>query len=135
MNTGLAKNCIPLYTHKVPAGFPSPADDYIETSLDLNEHLVQRPTSTFFVRVIGESMIGAGIFNNDLLVVDKSLEAKSGDIVLATVSGEFTLKRFIKKGRGIFLEPENPKFKAIKISKEMDFSIWGVAIHAIRNLR
>ncbi len=134
MNQKESLNFVPLYLSSVPAGFPSPADDYIEAHLDLTEYLVKRPNSTFFVRVIGDSMIGAGIFDGDLLIVDKSLNASNGSIVLASVDGEFTLKEFYSKNGLIFLLPRNPKFKKTPINSAMDFSVWGVATHAITHL-
>jgi DNA polymerase V len=89
---------LPLFGGKVAAGFPSPADDYVEKSLDLNELLVKRPAATFFVRVQGASMIGAGIHNGDMLVVDRSLEAQSGSVVIAVINGDLTVKRLVIKG-------------------------------------
>ena len=88
---------IPLYTERVAAGFPSPADDYLEDKIDLNQYLVKHPASTFLVRASGNSMINAGIFPNDILVVDKSVKAESGNVVIAIIDGELTVKRYIKK--------------------------------------
>lgn len=124
----------PYYPCHVPAGFPSPADDYIEQTLDLNEFLIRHPAATFFVRVRGHSMINAGIFNNDLLVVDRSLEPCDGRVVLAVVNGEFTVKRLQKNKQGTFLHPENPVFSSIEIKPDMDFEIWGVVAHVIHSL-
>jgi DNA polymerase V len=118
----------------VPAGFPSPADDYIEQTLDLNEFLIRHPAATFFVRVRGHSMINVGIFNNDLLVVDRSLEPCDGRVVLAVVNGEFTVKRLQKNRQGTFLHPENPAFSSIEIKPDTDFEIWGVVAHVIHSL-
>ena len=125
---------LPLYACKVQAGFPSPADDYMEGKLDLNEHLVQHPTATFFVRATGESMLGAGIHPGDILVVDRSLEAKSGKIIIAAVDGELTVKRLKKTANGMCLMPENKAFKPLPISDDNDVVIWGVVtnvIHAV----
>ncbi len=123
----------PLFGSKVPAGLPSLADDHLEDTLDLNEHLVQHPAATFFVRVMGDSMIGAGICDGDMLVVDRSLEPKPGAIVVAVVNGELTVKRLkIEDGR-IWLMPENPAFQPLEIGEGMDLVIWGVVVHAVRS--
>lgn len=123
-----------LYQTPVSCGFPSPAEDYIESPLDLNEHLVTRPASTFFVRAKGDSMIGAGIFEGDLLIIDRSVKARPGHVVLAVLNGEFTLKRWHKDKECYYLLPENPNYKPIKITEESEFSIWGVAIHCVHKL-
>jgi DNA polymerase V len=122
-----------LFGDSVPAGFPSPADDYLESTLDLNEHLVARPNSTFMVRVQGDSMIDVGIFPNSLLVIDRSITPKSKDIVLAIVDGQFTIKRFLRKTDGIYLAPENNKYKVHKIREDQEFEVWGVVAHAIQS--
>jgi DNA polymerase V len=126
---------LPLYSSSVAAGFPSPADDYIEGNLDLNEHLIQHPAATFFVKVAGDSMIGAGIFDGDLLVVDRALEAKNNSIVLAVVRGEFTVKRLRRNGEKVTLLPENPKYAPIEIRDGMDFTVWGVVAHVIHSVK
>src|SRR5450830_618117 len=123
---GILPILVPLFGHNVPAGFPSPADDYIEGRLSLDEHLIQHKDSTFFVRAKGNSMIGAGIFDGDLLVVDKSLNPSSGDIVIAIVDGGLTVKRLIKRGRKITLKPENPRFKEIEFKDGQELQVWGV---------
>ena len=110
----------------VPAGFLSPAADYIEESIDLNELLVKTPTATFFVRVEGESMINAFIPPKALLIIDRSITPSSGDIIVAVVNGEFTVKRFIKTFNQVYLAPANIKFNSIEINEEMDFKVWGV---------
>ena len=124
----------PLYACKVAAGFPSPADDYIEGRLDLNEHLVRNPAATFFVRATGESMLGAGIFPDDLLIVDRSVTPAEGDVVIAALNGELTVKRLGRqKGRTVLL-PENPQFRPIEIGEGEELSLWGVVrfvIHAL----
>jgi DNA polymerase V len=117
---------LPLFSHKVAAGFPSPADDYIEGKLSLDEHLVQHKDTTFFVRAKGNSMIGAGIFDGDLLVVDKSRTPVSGDIVIAQVDGDLTVKRLITRGDTITLKPENPRFKEIEFKDGQELQVWGV---------
>lgn len=127
---------IPFYGHKIAAGFPSPADDHRDTPLDLNEHLIKNPATTFFVRVEGESMINAGIFPNDMLVVDLSLEPQDSNVVIAFVDGEFTVKRLkIAKNQQITLLPENENFSPIVINEDMDFRLWGVVTNVIHALR
>ena len=121
---------IPLVSSKVSAGFPSPADDYVEGHLDLNQHLIAHPAATFYVRVTGESMINAGILPNDLLVVDKSLTAKPQDIVIAILDAELTVKRLTKTGSRYFLSPENPEYKPIECTDHVE--IWGVVTGVIR---
>ena len=117
---------LPLFEMPVRAGFPSPAEDYLERNLDLNEHLIQHPAATFLVRADGDSMLGAGIHKGDILIVDRSLEASSGKIVIAVLNGEFTVKRLRIDQERLFLEPENPRYKAIEIDPSWDFQIWGV---------
>lgn len=125
---------LPLYSCAVQAGFPSPADDYMESKLDLNKHLVKHPTATFFVKASGESMIKAGIHPGDILVVDRSLEAKHGKIVIAALDGQLTVKRLHKSKNGTYLMPENDAFKPIKLEEDNDLIIWGVVttvLHAV----
>ncbi|RDC64296.1 LexA family protein [Adhaeribacter pallidiroseus] len=125
---------VQLYEHQVPAGFPSPAADFTERTLDLNEFIVKRPSATFFVEVSGDSMQNAGIYNKDIIVVDKSLRAVHGNIVLALVQGEFTVKRLHYVGERLFLRPENEKYQLLEITSEMDFVVWGVVIHVLHKL-
>jgi DNA polymerase V len=118
----------------VTAGFPSPADDYVEGRLDLNAHLVKHPAATFFVRVAGDSMIGAGIHPGDILVVDRSLEAVDKRVVIAVVNGELTVKRLRMTQGRITLAAENPAYAPMEIRPDMEFEIWGVVttvIHAL----
>lgn len=122
---------LPLFTVPVSAGFPSPAEDYIEQQINLNEHLIENPASTFLVRVSGNSMTGAGINNGDILIVDRSQRPKNNGIVIGVINGEFTVKRVSKSKAGLFLVPENPNYKPIKIEDCMDFSIWGVVTYII----
>lgn len=122
---------IPLYGGTVRAGFPSPADDYIETMLDLNDYLIKHPAATFFVRASGDSMINAGIHSGDILVVDRSLEVTHGKIVIAALNGELTVKRLSQQGGAIQLLPENPEFPPIDITEEYEMVIWGVVTHVI----
>ena len=124
---------IPYFENGVSAGFPSPAEDHMHSKLDLNYLLVQHPSATYYVRVIGDSMINAGIVSGDLLVVDRSLEANDGGIIVAFIEGEFTVKRIKKKKNKIFLQAENNNYKAIEITKDMDFEIFGVVAHAIHH--
>lgn len=124
---------LPFFMESVPAGFPSPAEDHIEKTLDLNEFLVRHPQATFFVRVSGDSMAGAGINDKDILIVDRSLEPTHGKIVIAVLDGDLTVKRLHRKDGVIRLLPENPKFKAIEIKKESDLPIWGVVTNVIKS--
>jgi DNA polymerase V len=122
---------LPLFESGVSAGFPSPADDYLESSLRLEQFLVPHPASTFFVRVKGESMTGAGIFSGDILIVDRSLNAKPGDIIVALWNGAFTVKRLIKKEMQFYLASENPRYPLFPLSEESEFQIWGVVTFVI----
>ncbi|HMO18441.1 MAG TPA: translesion error-prone DNA polymerase V autoproteolytic subunit [Oligoflexia bacterium] len=125
---------LPLYESRVQAGFPSPADDFSEGMLDINEYLVKNPASTFYVRAQGNSMTGAGIFEGDILVVDRSLDVVSGKIIIAVVNGDLTVKRFCKEKDGrVLLMAENPLYKSIEITDEMDFSVWGVVTNVVRS--
>lgn len=118
----------------VPAGFPSPADEFRET-FDIASHIVRHPTATFFMRVSGDSMTGVGIFDGDLIVVDRSLEAVSGDIVVAIVNGEFTVKRLRRSGASIELVPENSRFRKITLHEGMDLEIWGVVTGTYKSFK
>jgi len=126
---------LPFYVSAVQAGFPSPADDYIEQHLDLNEHLISHPASTFIVRASGDSMRDAGIADGDLLIVDRSLEATAGNIVIAAVLGELTVKRLSQYNGHLQLLPANPKYPPIDISEEQDLVIWGVVTYVIHKAR
>lgn len=125
---------LPMADGGIKAGFASPAQDYIESGIDLNRELIKNPASTFFGRVSGDSMKDAGIENGDILVIDKSLQARDGDIAVCFVDGEFTLKRIKTKGDVIWLMPENPDYKPIKVTKENDFAVWGVVIYSIKDV-
>ena len=125
---------IPLLSMHVPAGFPSPAEDYSEQKLDLNELLIKHPSATFFVRAHGDSMKDAGIHSNDLLIVDRSKEATNNAIVVAVINGEFTVKRISKRTTGTYLAPENPEYEPLKITEEMDVVIWGVVTSVIHSV-
>jgi DNA polymerase V len=122
----------PLLAFPVAAGFPSPADDYMEGRIDLNEHLIHHPAATFFVRVKGDSMTGAGIQDGDLLIVDRAAECVSGCIVVARIHDEFTLKRIRKDGSRVFLMPENERYQPIEITEGSDFEIWGRVTGSVR---
>jgi DNA polymerase V len=117
-----------------PAGFPSPAEDYVDQRLDLNEHLIRNPAATYFIRVQGDSMRGAGISSGDLLVVDRSLEARPGHVVVAAVDGDLTVKRLKRLGSGLALAAENSAFQPIALTGEHAVEIWGVATHVIHGL-
>ncbi|MFM7083376.1 MAG: LexA family protein [Hyphomicrobium sp.] len=121
-----------VYSSSVHAGFPSPADDHVEAKLDLNEHLVRRPAATFFARATGESMINAGIFNGDLLIIDRGLVPQHDDIVIAIVHGEWTVKRLKKDNKHWYLASENSSYPSFQI-EEAGYDIWGVVTHSIRH--
>ena len=123
---------LPLFGHKVAAGFPSPADDYVEATLDLNQYLVQHREATFFVRVKGHSMTGAGIFDGDLLVVDRSIEPTVGKIIIAVIDGELTVKCLAFEGGRPVLKAQNPHFKDIVLRDTQELLCWGVVTSTIR---
>ncbi len=123
----------PLFSACVSAGFPSPAEDYVEGQLDLNRHLIKHPVATFYVRVAGDSMINAGIHPDSILVVDRAVEADDGDIVIARLGDELCVKRLsICEGK-VWLVPENAAYEAIEVTEEMDFEVWGRVMHSIRS--
>jgi DNA polymerase V len=122
-----------FFLNPVTAGFPSPASDYIDKSIDLNEILIKNKVATFLVRALGDSMINAGIFSGDILIVDKSITPSNKNIVVAILNGEFTVKRFIKENEKIILRPENNKYKDIEVSLEDDCKVWGVVSFVIHN--
>ena len=124
----------PLYCDLIKAGFPSPADDYSDNSLDFNEYLIKNKAATFIVKVQGDSMIGAGINSGDLLVVDRSVTPVNKSIIVAVINGEFTVKKLVKEFGHYYLHPENPEFPVTEITEEMDFQVWGVVCHAIHTL-
>ncbi len=125
---------IPLIGNRIPAGFPSPAQDYIEETLDLNEFLISHPAATFFVKVEGDSMIDAGIFPEDILIVDRAIEATNNKIIIAVYNGELTIKRLKIKNQRWILEPANKNYPEIEINENTDFMIWGVVIYSIHKL-
>ena len=122
---------VPFYGDSVRAGFPSPADDYIEDYLDLNEYLIKHPSATFMVCAKGDSMINASILYGDILVVDRSIEPIHGKIVVAAIDGELTVKRLYKKGKQVKLLPDNPDYPEILITENNDTVIWGVVTNVI----
>ncbi|MBO8230101.1 peptidase S24 [Prochlorococcus marinus str. MU1404] len=124
---------IPLLTDSISAGFPSPADDYTEENIDLNEHLISNPFSTFFLRVKGDSMINAGIKDKDLIIVDKSLTARPGNIIIAMIDGEFTIKRLSIKNNELYLKAENHNYPDFRFKNHIDVQIWGVVIYSIHS--
>lgn len=125
--------CLPMYGTKVKAGFPSPADDYIERALDLNEHLIRHPAATFYCEVSGDSMRGVGIFDGDLLVVDRALKPRHGDVVLAALDGELTCKLLDMRGKRLL--SANRDYPPIAITEGADFLIEGVVTNSIRRHR
>jgi DNA polymerase V len=124
---------IPLMEQGISAGFPSPADDFFDISIDLNKELIKNPPATFFGRVSGESMKDIGINDGDLLVIDKSLEVKDGKIAVCFIDGEFTLKRIKIEKDCCWLVPANEKYKPIKVTEDNEFIVWGVVVHVIKS--
>jgi len=123
---------IPLYSSRPSAGFPAPGDDQVERVLDINDLVVQNPSSTFFVRVEGDSMIGAGIFSGDVLVIDRSKDAKEGVIVVAAVNGEMVVKRLSLTHEGMVLVSENEEYAPIVVGEDEDCTVWGVVVGSVR---
>jgi DNA polymerase V len=124
----------PLYLDRISAGFPSPADDYIETALDLNTYLIRNPAATFMVKVGGDSMTGAGINDGDVLIVDRSGQPAHGKIVVAVLDGELTVKRLVMKDGRTMLAPENPRYQPIVVADEQELHVWGVVSGVVRKL-
>ncbi|MFZ0566275.1 MAG: translesion error-prone DNA polymerase V autoproteolytic subunit [Chlamydiales bacterium] len=122
---------LPFFEVGIAAGFPSPADDYLERQLDLHELLVEHPAATFFVRVEGDSMIEAGLQSGDILIVDRSLKPRNGKIVVALLNGEFTVKRLKIEDQKLYLLPENPRYQPIEVAEDSDFQVWGVVTYVI----
>lgn len=130
VNTALT---LPFFSASVKAGFPSPADDHLQRKIDLNEELILHPAATFLVRVAGDSMQEAGIFDHDTLVVDRSLTPVNKSVIVALLNGEFTVKYFSKIGNEIYLKPANKNFQPLKIKPSDDFEVWGVVTNAIHH--
>ena len=123
-----------LIEEGISAGFPSPADDFKEVRISLDKELVKNSESTFYARVSGDSMKGAGISNGDLIVIDRSLEALNNKIAVCYIDGEFTIKRIIKKVNKLYLRPENKDYKDIEISIENELIIWGIVTYVIKSV-
>ncbi len=126
---------LPLYAYSVRAGFPSPADDHVSGTLDLNEYLIAHKEATFFLRAKGHSMIGAGIQDDDLLIVDRSLAPTHRSVVIAVVDGEFTVKRLYQRAGRIRLLAENPDFAPIEFQEGQELQIWGVVTNVIHKIQ
>lgn len=129
-----SETTIPLVSHRVSAGFPSPALDFMETSIDLNKVLVENKIATFYVQVEGNSMIDAGIQDKDILVVDRSIEPRNNKIAICLVDGEFTVKRIKLDADCLWLMPENPNYKPIKVTEENQLIIWGIVTYVIKKI-
>jgi DNA polymerase V len=128
-----SKVLLPFIDGGIAAGFPSPAQDYVDLKIDLNTELISNPSSTFYARVKGTSMQDAGIMDGDILVIDKSLEPKEGDTAVCFIDGEFTLKYIKFESDAVYLLPANPKFEPIKVTEENNFCIWGIVTYSIKN--
>jgi DNA polymerase V len=124
---------LPLIDGGIAAGFPSPAQDYIDLKIDLNKELISNPSSTFYGRVKGSSMQDAGISDGDILVIDKSLEPQDGDTAVCFIDGEFTIKYIKIEPDAVYLIPANSNFKPIKVTEENNFCIWGVVTYSIKS--
>lgn len=125
---------LPYVDEGISAGFPSPALDFVDLTIDLNRHLIKNPSATFYGRVKGDSLKDAGISNNDLLIIDRSLEPTNGKIAVCFIDGEFTAKRIQIKKKEIWLIPENENYQPIRVTEENDFIIWGIVTHVIKKV-
>jgi DNA polymerase V len=125
---------LPFVDTGISAGFPSPAVDFIDLSIDLNKHLIKHPSATFYGRVKGDSLKNAGIDNGDLLIIDRSLEATNGKIAICYIDGEFTAKRIKISKKDLYLIPENENYQPIQITSANNFLIWGIVTHVIKNV-
>ena len=119
----------------ISAGFPSPAEDFTELSISLDKHLIQNPAATFMAYTNGNSIVRAGIYHGDILIIDRSLDARDGDIIIAVLHGEFTVKQLSIINSILFLSPQNSQYSSLEISAEMDFEVWGVVTYSIRKHR
>lgn len=124
---------LPFAKNSISAGFPSPADDFLDTGIDLNKELIKNPSSTFYGRVKGESMKDVGIHNGDLLIIDKSIEPQDGKVAVCYIDGEFTVKKIKIEKDCCWLIAANVNYKAIKVTAENDFIIWGIVTHVIKD--
>ena len=131
----IIKRPLPIFESGVSAGFPSPAEDHLDLSLDLNEYIVKHPSSTFYIYAKGDSMIDSNIQDGDLMVVDKSINPNNKSIVIAVINGEFTVKRILYIDKKMYLSPDNQKYNPIEITTDMDFEIWGVVTHVIHQYK
>lgn len=125
---------LPFVANGISAGFPSPADDFLDINIDLNKHLIKNPSTTFYGRVRGDSMIDAGIHDGDLLIIDKSLEPTNNKIAICFIDGEFTVKRIKIEKDVVWLVAENKDYKPIKVTKDNDFIVWGIVINVVKYL-
>jgi DNA polymerase V len=125
---------LPFVENGISAGFPSPALDFVDLSIDLNKYLIKHPSATFYGRVKGDSLKNAGIHHGDLLIIDRSVEPTNGKIAVCYLDGEFTAKRIKTAQDMLWLVPENEQYQPIKVTKENDFVIWGVVTHVIKNV-
>ncbi|MFI3240324.1 MAG: translesion error-prone DNA polymerase V autoproteolytic subunit [Bacteroidales bacterium] len=125
---------IPALDSAIPAGFPSPAEGLPSDAIDLNRELIEHPSSTFCARVTGDSMIDSGISDGDLLIIDKSLDVRNGSIAVCFIDGDFTLKRITIKADGLYLEPSNPRYSAIKVTEDSNFNVWGIVTYVIKSI-
>ena len=131
----IIKRPLPIFESGVSAGFPSPAEDHLDLSLDLNEYIVKHPSSTFYIYAKGDSMIDSNIQDGDLMVVDKSINPNNKSIVIAVINGEFTVKRILYIDKKMYLSHDNQKYNPIEITTDMDFEIWGVVTHVIHQYK
>lgn len=130
---GQSETLIPLYNEKIHAGFESPAADYEEERIDLNAYVTKYPHATFYARVVGDCMVGSGIYPEDLLVVDRSLTPANGDIVVGILNNDFILRSYFKQGKKEYLMPDNPAYQPIESNSTTQFEIWGVVPHSVSN--
>ena len=128
-----AELSIPIAEGGISAGFPSPAEDFLDLSIDLNKELIKNPSSTFYARVKGQSMQDMGIDSGDLVIIDKSIEPKNGKIAICFIDGEFTMKRIKIEKDCCWLVPANKKYQPIKVTADNDFVIWGIVVHVIKS--
>ena len=119
----------------ISAGFPSPAEDFTELSISLDKHLIQNPAATFMAYANGNSMVRAGIYHGDILIIDRSLDARDGDIIIAVLHGEFTVKQLSIINGTLFLIPQTPQYSSLEISADMDFEVWGIVTYSIHKHR
>lgn len=126
---------LPIADQGIKAGFPSPAQDFMDLAIDLNKELIKHPASTFYGRVKGDSMIDAGIYDGDILIIDKSLEPKDGDMAVCFIDGDFTIKHIKIEKKVIWLIPANEQYESIKVTEDNDFLIWGIVTYSIKKQR